>query len=99
MSSKFLCACTLALTFSLSPGTMLAETVYPVLASCYRGPWEDVIWDKANPEFMETLMQNGITPDAAEEIGERVCRDPALVGKPDLIIDRTRELMRLASGA
>ena len=27
-----------------------------VTVSCYRGPWDDVIWDRPNPVFVDSLV-------------------------------------------
>ena len=51
-----------------------------VIVSCYRGPWEDVIWDRPNPEFIDSMVAVGYTFPEAHAIGERVCRDRSLVG-------------------
>ncbi|WP_108485006.1 hypothetical protein [Oceaniglobus ichthyenteri] len=54
-----------------------------VTVSCYRGPWNDVIWDRPNGVFIDSLVAVGYDLPTAHAIGERICRDPALVYNPD----------------
>ena len=53
-----------------------------ITVSCYRGPWQDVIWDRPNPVFTDSLVSAGYTFPEAHAIAERVCRDPGAVGSP-----------------
>lgn len=53
----------------------------PITISCYRGPWKEVIWDRPNPIFIDTLMENGYSIVTASSIAHRICRDPGLVGR------------------
>ncbi|MDA7430036.1 hypothetical protein PGB28_16340 [Primorskyibacter aestuariivivens] len=53
-----------------------------IVVSCYRGPWQEVIWDRPNPVFIDTLVQAGYDYPNAHAIAERVCRDPTLVNNP-----------------
>jgi hypothetical protein len=53
-----------------------------ITVSCYRGPWQEVIWDRPNPEFTDSLVRAGYTFPEAHAIAERVCRDPGAVGQP-----------------
>lgn len=57
-----------------------------VTVSCYRGPWTDVIWDRPNPIFIDSLINAGYTFPEAHAIGDRVCRDPSTVDRPDLAV-------------
>ncbi|MBY6202083.1 hypothetical protein KUV65_11965 [Maritalea mobilis] len=57
-----------------------------ITISCYRGPWDDVIWDRPNPQFTDSLVAAGYTLPEAHAIGERVCRDPSTVHNPDGMI-------------
>ncbi|NUH67202.1 hypothetical protein HTT03_18100 [Sulfitobacter sp. S0837] len=50
--------------------------------SCYRGPWRDVIWDRPNSVFIDSLVAVGYDFPTAHAIAERVCRDDRLVGNP-----------------
>lgn len=67
-----------------------------VLVSCYRGPWNQVIWDRANPEFIASLEANGMTPVEARVIADSICRDPRLVNNPD---EMAAEVRRVVSQA
>jgi hypothetical protein len=51
-----------------------------IVVSCYRGPWEDVIWDHPNAVFIDSLVDVGYDIVKATAIAERVCRDENLVG-------------------
>ena len=50
-----------------------------VTVSCYRGPWKDVIWDRPDAIFTESLVAVGYDYTNAFAIANRICRDPALV--------------------
>lgn len=54
-----------------------------ITISCYRGPWEDVIWDRPNPVFTDSLVNAGYSFPEAHAIAERVCRDPSTVNHPN----------------
>ncbi|WP_172292975.1 hypothetical protein [Pseudoruegeria sp. HB172150] len=55
----------------------------PTIAiSCYRGPWQQVIWDRPQPEFIDSLVAAGYDIATASAIANRICRDPALVNDP-----------------
>ena len=56
-----------------------------VTISCFRGPWEEVIWDRPEPVFVDSLVGIGYTYPEAHAIGERVCRDSPGVGNPENI--------------
>lgn len=56
-----------------------AQTVI-VTVSCFRGPWQEVIWDRPEPIFIDSLMNAGYSLATAQAIAERACRDPSLVG-------------------
>ncbi|MFZ5962024.1 hypothetical protein ACOXXX_03655 [Thalassococcus sp. BH17M4-6] len=53
-----------------------------IVVSCFRGPWKDVIWDRPNSNFVDSLVNAGYTYPTAHAIAERVCRDDSLVGNP-----------------
>lgn len=76
----------------------VAELTYAaprVVISCFRGPWQEVIWDRPNPIFIDTLMANGYSITTATAIAERICRDPNLVNQNELSIQETIRLMKL----
>ncbi len=84
-----LCAATLqtaAVAQSVAP--------QPIHAACYRGPWAEVIWDRPETRFMESLVRHGYSGAQAREIAERVCLDPYIVGSPERIRARTRQILR-----
>lgn len=54
-----------------------------LVVSCFRGPWKDVIWDRPNANFIDSLVSFGYDYPTAHAIGERVCRDERLVGNLD----------------
>ena len=60
-----------------------AQTGGTVTVSCFRGPWNDVIWDRPNAVFIDSLVAIGYDFPNAHAIGERICRDEALVGNPE----------------
>lgn len=51
-----------------------------VYVSCYRGPWHDVIWDRPEAVFTESLVDVGYDYPSALAIATRICRDITLVG-------------------
>lgn len=51
-----------------------------VYVSCYRGPWTDVIWDRPEAIFVDSLVSVGYDYTNALAIATRVCRDITLVG-------------------
>lgn len=55
----------------------------PIVVSCYRGPWSDVIWDRPNAVFIDSLREAGYSILQATTIGDAVCQDPELVSNPD----------------
>lgn len=67
-----------------------------ILVSCYRGPWHQVIWDRANPEFIASLEAIGIEAVEARVIADSICRDPRLVNNPD---EMAAEVRRVVSEA
>ena len=64
-----------------------------IKVDCYRGPWEDVIWDRPERPFIESLMAAGYDLVAAEAIGEWVCRDPAGVNDPAALVAIARRVI------
>ncbi len=63
-----------------------------IVVACYRGPWNEVIWDRALPEFYDSLRAAGYSPSTANAIGNRICRDERLVGNPEVM---RQEALRL----
>ncbi len=58
---------------------VVAERV-TITISCFRGPWQEVIWDRPEPVFVDSLVAAGYTFPEAHAIAERVCRDIDGVG-------------------
>lgn len=65
-----------------------------VVVSCYRGPWEEVYWDRANSKFIESLIAVGYSQSTALAIAERVCRNPDLVNNPSAMTAEVQRLLR-----
>lgn len=53
-----------------------------IVVSCERGPWKEVIWDRPNAVFVDSLVAVGYDFSTASAIATRVCRDQNLVGRP-----------------
>lgn len=65
-----------------------SKTIYQfsndvIIVSCFRGPWKDVIWDRPNSNFIDSLIKIGYDYPTSHAIAERVCRDDWLVGNKD----------------
>jgi len=54
-----------------------------VYVSCYRGPWRDVIWDRPEAIFVDSLVSVGYDYTNALAIATRVCRDITVVGNDE----------------
>lgn len=86
---SFAAACGVAVLAAAHPASAnRPEGLYPVqrvvvTVSCFRGPWEEVIWDRPEPAFIDSLVAVGYSFPEAHAIAERVCRDPATVGSPE----------------
>lgn len=65
-----------------------------ITVACYRGPWDQVYWDRGLPAFYDSLTRAGYSPERAQAIADRVCRDQTLVGNPDAL---RREALRVIS--
>ena len=65
-----------------------------ITVSCYRGPWQDVIWDRPNPVFTDSLVNAGYSFPEAHAIAERVCRDPSSVGQPGALRATMSDILR-----
>lgn len=64
-----------------------------VTVSCFRGPSQQVIWDRPNPVFIDSLVSAGYTFPEAHAIGERVCRDASTVDRPDRAIQVMHQII------
>lgn len=69
-----------------------------IYVACFRGPWDEVIWDRPQPRFVDSLVNVGYDYPTAHAIAERVCRDADLVGNPEglraTMLQITREYPR-----
>jgi hypothetical protein len=54
-----------------------------IYVACFRGPWNEVIWDRPQARFVDSLVNVGYDYPTAHAIAERVCRDGDLVGNPE----------------
>ncbi|MDK3019028.1 hypothetical protein [Pseudodonghicola flavimaris] len=54
-----------------------------MIVSCFRGPWKDVIWDRPNSNFIDSLIDFGYDYPNAHAIAERICRDDRLVNNKE----------------
>ncbi|SFD56288.1 hypothetical protein [Roseivivax sediminis] len=63
-----------------------------IVVSCFRGPWKDVIWDRPNSNFVDSLVAIGYDFPTAHAVAERVCRDDELVGNPEGMKQRMRQI-------
>lgn len=54
-----------------------------IKVSCFRGPSNDIIWDKPNAVFVDSLVEAGYTFPTAHAIAYRICRDPETVNDPE----------------
>lgn len=58
-------------------------TDHTIYVSCFRGPWKEVIWDRPNAKFVDSLVNLGYDYPTSHAIAERVCRDDDLVFNKD----------------
>ncbi|MGB3408650.1 MAG: hypothetical protein WBA67_14285 [Jannaschia sp.] len=65
-----------------SHGHVHAHTAAPlqITVSCARFSLDAVIWDKPQAVFIDDLVRAGYEYERAYAIGNRICRDEALVG-------------------
>jgi len=77
-----------------SYGYRHGATSHVITVSCYRGPWDDVIWDRPNPVFIDSLVNAGYSFPEAHAIAERVCRDPAAVGQSGVLRSTMNQILR-----
>ena len=86
-----------ALAVPASAGSY-SKTIYQfsndvIIVSCFRGPWKDVIWDRPNSNFIDSLIKIGYDYPTSHAIAERVCRAITARGMvPSTIVGRIRWL-------
>jgi hypothetical protein len=66
-----------------------------VVASCFRGPWKEVIWDRPNAVFIDSLTAVGYSINTATAIAERICKDENLVDRPDQMVQEVQRLLKI----
>jgi hypothetical protein len=64
-----------------------------VTVSCFRGPWTEIIWDRPNPVFIDSLVNVGYSYPEAHAIGERVCTDPTTVDRPEMAVQVMHQII------
>ena len=62
--------------------------------SCFRGPWREIIWDRAEARFTDDLVAYGYSYAEADAIGTRICRDPEGVDNPQNLVGVLRGILR-----
>lgn len=65
-----------------------------IVVSCFRGPWEDVIWDRPKPVFVDSLVEYGYDINTATSIAEKICSDEDLVGNSEGLKAEMRRVYR-----
>ena len=65
-----------------------------IIVRCYRGPWKEVIWDRPNGKFLDSLVAVGYSQPAAQAIGERICRDANLVDNLQNMLTEVKRIIR-----
>lgn len=81
-------------TAAYAAGDTVQMAPVTIVASCFRGPLKHVIWDRPNPEFIDSLVGYGYSYEAAFAIAERVCRDQTGVGRPGHMVEATTRAIR-----
>jgi hypothetical protein len=88
---------TLALTAALILTPTLAQAQnhqVRIGIECFRGPWQEIIWDRPEVGFTDDLVAYGYSFAEAEAIGTRVCRDPQGIDDPHYLVGVVRHLLR-----
>lgn len=97
---KFALVAALAATFAVPAAAGGRHYTYGysqgvvIQVSCFRGPWHEVIWDRPNAVFIDSLVAVGYDYPTAHAIGERICRDPALVNNPEGLRATMKQIYR-----
>lgn len=72
----------------------VARAPIQITVSCARYVSRQVIWDRPMPVFLDGLRAAGYSPERAQAIGERVCRDEAGVGNTAYTGALMQEILR-----
>ncbi|MEM7437998.1 MAG: hypothetical protein AAF393_00255 [Pseudomonadota bacterium] len=83
-----------AVTHTHDTHTTKRTTTRTVSLKCYRGPWDDVIWDRPEGVFLDSLRALGYNSTDALAIGETICRDRNLVGNPSGMRSKLQDIIR-----
>lgn len=87
-------------SFSIVAAVLAATATQAIsdsfVISCYRGPTKNVIWDRPNPVFIDSLKAAGYAPLEAIQIANSVCSDPELVGDLEGLKAAVMEIMELS---
>jgi len=62
--------------------------------ACFRGPWQEIIWDRPDVSFTDGLVAAGYSQSDALAIGTRICRDPEGVNNHQHLVDTLRHILR-----
>ncbi len=65
-----------------------------IVVSCFRGPWQEVIWDRPKPKFVDSLVDLGYDINTATSIAEKICSDVDLVGNSEGLKAEMRRVYR-----
>lgn len=65
-----------------------------ITVSCFRGPWNEVIIDRPNAIFIDSLVDVGYEYSTAHAIAYRICRDQALVGNESAMRSEMQRILR-----
>ena len=71
-----------------SAGSAAAEAGFApgtVVASCYRGPLHETLWDRPEGVFLDSLVGAGYDYLTAQAIADRICKDESLVDDPEVL--------------
>lgn len=70
-----------------------AQTV-TIQIACFRGPWQEIIWDRPEVSFTDDLVAYGYSEADALAIGTRICRDPQGVTDPAHMVGVLQQILR-----
>lgn len=78
-----------AIEYPTQPGTKPGQ----ITISCFRGPFEVVVWDRPNAVFVDDLVRLGYEYPQAYAIAQTVCRDEYALHNEGYMIQRLHQLM------
>ena len=71
-----------------------ATTGPTIQIACFRGPWQEIIWDRPEVSFTDDLVAVGYSEADALAIGTRICRDPQGVSDPNHMVGVLQGILR-----